>query len=111
VKLFKINLTADDNKTEGDTVTEEKVTVKEPDLFKVILLNDDFTPMDFVVEVLRNVFHHDAQSANEIMLDVHEQGAGTAGVFTFGVAETKVYIVNNQAKKYQFPLKCIMEKE
>ena len=84
---------------------------RSPDLFKVILLNDDFTPMDFVVEVLRNVFHHDAQSANEIMLDVHEQGAGTAGVFTFGVAETKVYIVNNQAKKYQFPLKCIMEKE
>ena len=67
--------------------------------------------MDFVVEVLRNVFHHDAQHANEIMLDVHEKGSGVAGVFTFGVAETKVFIVHNHAKKYQFPLKCIMEKQ
>ncbi len=107
---FKIDL-SEQEKTEGDVITQEKVKVKEPELFKVILLNDDFTPMDFVVEILRNVFHHDTQKANQIMMDVHEKGSGTAGVFTFGVAETKIYIVHNQAEKFQFPLKCVMEKQ
>ncbi len=97
--------------SEGDTLTETKATIKEPSLYKVILLNDDFTPMDFVVDVLKNVFRYDDASANAIMLDVHEKGHGVAGVFTYEVAETKIYIVHAQAKKFQFPLKCTMEKE
>jgi len=100
-----------EEKTDADVITKEKVKVKEPELYKVILLNDDFTPMDFVVEVLKNVFPHNVQEANKVMLDVHEKGSGVAGVFTYGVAETKIFIVHNQAKKYQFPLKCEMEKQ
>ena len=108
---FNIYLNSSEKKTESDVVTKDKAELKEPELHKVILLNDDFTPMDFVTEVLRNVFHHNAQEANEIMLDVHEKGAGVAGVYTFGVAETKTYVVHNQAQKNQFPLKCIIEKQ
>lgn len=111
MKKLKIILNQNQESEDADVATQKKEQLKEPDLFKVILMNDDFTPLDFVVEILTKVFHHDSKKATEIMLDVHEKGAGVAGVFTFGVAETKTYIVNTQAQKNDFPLKAIMEKE
>ena len=83
---------------------------KTPPMFKVILLNDDFTPMDFVVNILTNIFHQDPTSAAHIMMQVHQKGSGVAGVFTHEVAETKVHLVHTNAKKQKYPLRCIMEK-
>ncbi len=97
--------------TEGRTITQERPQTKRPALYKVILLNDDFTPMDFVILVLRRFFHKSDQEATRIMLEVHNQGAGVAGVYPFEVAETKVYQVNEFSRTQQRPLKCIMEKE
>ena len=99
------------NEAEGRTITEERPQTKRPSLYKVILLNDDFTPMDFVILVLRRFFHKSDPEASRIMLEVHNQGAGIAGVFPFEVAETKVYQVNEFSRTHRHPLKCIMEKE
>ncbi len=96
---------------EGQTLTKYRPKVKRPSLYKVILLNDDFTPQDFVVFVLRKFFHKTEDEAVKIMLQVHHQGAGVAGVYSFEVAETKVYLVNEFSRSKQHPLKCIMEKE
>ena len=82
---------------------------KTPPLFKVILLNDDFTPMEFVVDILTKIFRHDSSSANHIMMQVHQKGSGVAGVFTHEVAETKVHLTYINAQKQKYPLKCIME--
>ncbi|MCC7405705.1 MAG: ATP-dependent Clp protease adapter ClpS [Bdellovibrionales bacterium] len=100
----------DANSSTG-TLTKTRPQVKEPSMFKVILLNDDFTPMDFVVHVLRKFFHKVDPEATAIMLQVHHQGAGVAGVFSHEIAETKVYLVNEYSKQNQHPLKCIMEKD
>ena len=96
---------------EGQTLTKYRPKVKKPPLYKVILLNDDFTPQDFVVFVLRKFFNKAEPDAVQIMLQVHQQGAGIAGVYSFEVAETKVYLVNEFSRSKQHPLKCIMEKE
>jgi ATP-dependent Clp protease adaptor protein ClpS len=93
------------------TLVRPDQKLKEPSLYKVILLNDDFTPMDFVVLVLTQFFKKTSEDATRIMLEVHTKGAGVAGVFTHEVAETKVYLVNDFAKKNKHPLKCVMEKE
>lgn len=93
------------------TLVKPKPELKEPSFFKVILLNDDFTPMDFVVHVLQRFFSKNAEEAHAIMLQVHNQGAGVAGTYSHEVAETKVYVVNDYAKKNKHPLKCVMEKE
>ena len=77
----------------------------------MILLNDDFTPMDFVVHVLQKFFMKTGDEANHIMLQVHQQGSGVAGIFSHEIAETKVYMVNDYARKSKHPLKSIMEKE
>lgn len=82
-----------------------------PSLYKVILLNDDFTPMEFVISVLKKFFGKSDGEAQRIMLQVHQDGAAVAGVYTFEVAETKVYLVNEFSRRHKFPLKCIMEKE
>ena len=111
MKKLKIILNQSEESEQSDVATQNKEKLKTPDLYKVILMNDDFTPMDFVIEILSKVFHHDSKKSTEIMLDVHEKGAGVAGVFTYGVAETKTYVVNNQARKNNFPLKAIIEKE
>ncbi|HEY6417948.1 MAG TPA: ATP-dependent Clp protease adapter ClpS [Candidatus Binataceae bacterium] len=99
----------------GNTVTERRTKTKtktaKPPLFKVILLNDDYTPMEFVVEVLKMVFHRPHAEATRIMLHVHQNGMGVAGVYPFEVAETKVHTVEELAREAQFPLKCTMEKE
>lgn len=85
--------------------------VETPKKFKVILLNDDFTPMEFVVLVLTNFFSKTPEEAERIMLDVHNQGAGVAGVYTREIAEMKVHQVTTLARKNQYPLKTIMETE
>jgi len=87
--------------------TNEKL--KEPDQYKVIFLNDDYTPMGFVVEVLMVIFHKSIEDANKIMLDVHKKGKGIVGVYTWDIAVTKVEQVHSAAKENEFPLKCIVE--
>ena len=96
----------------GDGVAVEAVKPKlrQPPLYKVIILNDDFTPMDFVVEVLRRFFGMDLEKATEIMLHVHTRGMGVCGVYTRDVAETKVHQVTNYSRENQHPLLCTMEK-
>lgn len=101
----------DKHEPDGQTITKPKPKVKRPALYKVILLNDDFTPQDFVVAILRRFFLKSDPEANRIMLEVHNQGAGLAGVYPFEVAETKVYQVNEFSRTHRHPLKCIMEKE
>lgn len=89
----------------------DEVETEEPSLYKVLLLNDDYTPMDFVVYVLKTFFKHDDKSAEKIMLDVHKLGSGVAAVYTFEVAETKALQVNQFAKNNKYPLKCIVEED
>ncbi len=84
--------------------------VRPPPMYRVLLMNDDFTPMDFVVHVLQKFFGKPTEEATKIMLEVHHKGAGTCGVFSHEIAETKVHIVNSYAKQNRFPLKCTMEK-
>ena len=82
---------------------------KEPDEFKVILLNDHFTTMDFVVEILMQIFHKNTDDAFRIMLNVHNKGKGLVGVFTWDIAVTKTEQVHAQARENQYPLRCIIE--
>lgn len=91
-------------------VETSKPDVRTPPLYRVLLMNDDFTPMDFVIHVLQKFFSKPSDEATRIMLEVHHKGAGTCGVFSHEIAETKVHIVNTYAKQNRFPLKCIMEK-
>ena len=95
---------------DGVAVEEVKPKLKQPPLYKVIILNDDYTPMDFVVEVLQKFFGMDQGLATQIMLHVHTRGMGVCGVYTRDVAETKVHQVNNYARENQHPLLCTMEK-
>ena len=85
--------------------------IKKPPLYRVLLLNDDYTTMDFVVRVLVDIFHKSAVEATQIMLHVHKNGSGVAGVYTKEIAETKIEAVHELARKSRFPLKCIMEAE
>lgn len=94
-----------------DTGLLEKPEIKEPSFYKVILLNDDFTPMDFVTHVLQKFYNKSPEEAQKVMLDVHKKGQGIAGIFSFEVAETKVFLTNNLSKQNKYPLKCTMEKE
>lgn len=88
-----------------------KEKTKKPSLYKVLLLNDDYTPMEFVVYILERFFNKSRQEAERIMLHVHHRGVGVCGVFTYEVAETKVTQVMLFAKEHQHPLQCTMEKE
>lgn len=103
---------ADNELNFADELAEQtKQKPKTPSLYKVVLLNDDYTTMDFVVHVLETVFGKSAVEATRIMLNVHKSGRGIAGVYTREIAETKVAAVHDMARKRQFPLKCVMEKE
>jgi ATP-dependent Clp protease adaptor protein ClpS len=93
----------------GLLTEEAKPRLKRPPLYQVILLNDDFTPMEFVVDVLERIFSKDRNTATRIMLEVHTKGKGVCGVFTFEVAETKVAQVTAYARQHQHPLLCTME--
>lgn len=97
-------------KTQRDTLLEtEKTRATPPPLFKVLLLNDDYTPMDFVVAVLQRFFSMDREQATRIMLKVHNEGRGLCGVFPRDIAATKVEQVSAFARQHQHPLACIME--
>jgi len=95
----------------GLEVLESRPEVAEPKRYKVILVNDDFTPMEFVVEVLSLFFNLDEETATRIMLNVHTKGQGVCGVFSQEIAETKVVMVNDFAKENEHPLLCIMEED
>ena len=97
--------------SDGLAVQEAKPKVKKPQLYKVILLNDDYTPMEFVVRVLERFFHKNRDEATQIMLHVHQKGMGVCGLFTREVAETKVQQVMLYAAQNQHPLQCTMEPE
>jgi len=103
----------DDNQN-GDTgtgiVTKTKPKTKKPSMYRVLMLNDDFTPMEFVVHVLQRFFSKSTEEATQIMLHVHQKGIGVCGIYPYDVAETKVDQVVNFARKHQHPLQCTMEK-
>jgi len=88
---------------------ESELSVREPKQYLVFLLNDDYTSMDFVIDVLMNIFHKNYQEAEQIMLDVHKKDRGVCGIYTYEVAETKVMQVSKLAREQGFPLKAIME--
>ncbi len=94
----------------GAVATRTRIRTKRPNMYKVLLHNDDYTPMDFVVDVLEQFFKKNHAEANEIMLNVHEKGMGVCGVFPYEVAETKVAMVAEAAKEAQHPLKCTMDR-
>ncbi len=99
----------DDNDT--SVVVETRPKTKRPPLYKVLLLNDDYTPMEFVEAVLMRFFHMDYAQANAIMLTVHKKGVAIVGVFSHEIAETKVAQVMDFARQHQHPLQCTLEKE
>jgi len=103
----------DDQDGEGRTglVTKVRPKTKKPNLYKVVLLNDDYTPMEFVVHVLERFFNKGREEATRIMLHVHHKGVGICGVYTYEVAETKVTQVTDFSRQHQHPLQCTMEKE
>jgi ATP-dependent Clp protease adaptor protein ClpS len=97
--------------TETGTITKTRTKTKRPSLYRVLLLNDDYTPMEFVVLVLQDVFNKSRAEAEQIMWHVHQKGVGECGVYPFEVAETKVTRVMDTARKNQHPLQCVMEKQ
>lgn len=100
-----------DNRTDGAVVTKTKPKTAKPPLYKVLLLNDDYTPMEFVTHILQRFFGINAELAHQIMLTVHIKGVAVVGVFSHEVAETKVTQVMDYARRHQHPLQCTMEKE
>lgn len=112
-----ISMADDERRRRGDSppgtavITRTKPQVKRPSLYRVLLLNDDYTPMEFVVHVLEHFFTKNREEATQIMLHVHQHGVGECGVYTYEVAETKVTQVMDFARKHQHPLQCVMEKK
>jgi ATP-dependent Clp protease adaptor protein ClpS len=95
----------------SDAAVAEEVRTKTPKLYKVVILNDDYTSMEFVVHILETVFSKSPSEAVQIMLHVHKSGRGIAGIFTKQIAEAKIDIVHSQAKNEEFPLRCVLEEE
>ena len=100
-----------EGRSDTATITKPKTKSKRPSLYRVLLLNDDYTPMEFVVLVLQDVFNKSREDAMRIMMHVHNHGVGECGVYPFEVAETKVTRVMDAARKNQHPLQCVMEKQ
>ena len=102
-----------DNNNGADTgvVTRVKLKTKKPSMYKVLLLNDDYTPMEFVVYVLERFFNKQSEEATQIMLHVHQRGVGICGVYSYEVAETKVTQVMDFARQNEHPLQCTLEKD
>ena len=90
---------------------ENEIFLEEPKLYKVLLLNDDYTSMEFVIMVLERVFHHPKEKAVATMYKIHEKGSAVCGVYTYEIAETKVAQVHRLAKEHEFPLRAVMEEE
>lgn len=95
---------------QGAVITEKRVKAQRPSLYKVLLHNDDYTPMDFVIDILEGVFHKTHAEATEIMLNVHHKGIGVCGLFPYEIAETKVAQVTELARENEHPLQCTMER-
>jgi len=95
----------------ADTLLKPRPKAKKPGMYKVILLNDDYTPMDFVVLILQKFFNKNPDEATNIMMNVHRRGVGVCGIFSFEIAETKVTQVMDYAREHEQPLQCTMEKE
>jgi ATP-dependent Clp protease adaptor protein ClpS len=107
----------DDGNGDGDgegrsgALTLTRTRTRKPSMYKVLMLNDDYTPMEFVVDVLQNIFQKNREEATQIMLHVHQKGVGVCGVYTYEIAETKVTQTVDYARKNQHPLQCTLEKE
>jgi len=105
----------DKDKNQGGSntgvVVRTRPKTKKPSMYKVLMLNDDYTPMEFVVHVLERFFNKNREEATRIMLHVHQKGVGVCGVFTYEIAETKVNQVMDFARRHQHPLQCTLEKE
>ncbi len=104
-------MASEDDDRDTSVLTKPKMRTQRPSMYKVIILNDDFTPMEFVVFVLERIFNLTHEKAFEIMLTVHMKGAAVVGVYTFEIAETKVSAVMDVARQNEHPLKCRMEKD
>jgi ATP-dependent Clp protease adaptor protein ClpS len=105
----------DDREGDGEgrsgALTLTRTRTKKPSMYKVLMLNDDYTPMEFVVDVLQHIFQKNREEATKIMLHVHQKGVGVCGVYTYEIAETKVTQTVDYARKNQHPLQCTLEKE
>ncbi|UTW54273.1 ATP-dependent Clp protease adapter ClpS [Kordiimonas sp. SCSIO 12610] len=104
----------DDNQDGGSgtgVLTRTETKTKKPSMYKVLLLNDDYTPMEFVVHILQRFFRMTVEQATEVMLHVHQKGVGVCGIFTYEIAETKVNQVMSFAQQHEHPLQCTLEKE
>ena len=120
-RVFGIRLAGDDEGGSGGNggqddratgvIVRTRPKTKRPSLYKVLMLNDDYTPMEFVVHVLERFFSKRREEATQIMLHVHRRGVGICGVYTYEVAETKVTQVIDYARKHQHPLQCTLEKD
>lgn len=95
---------------DGDLLEDVREELKEPDMWRVILLNDDYTPRDFVVEILVSIFHKPPIEATKIMLEVHKKGRGVVGLYPYDIGRTKVAQVTTLARQREFPLKSLLEK-
>lgn len=99
------------HKFEHLAVLEPRTQTRKPQLYKVVMLNDDFTPMEMVVSILKNVFHKTQEEAARLMLEVHNRGSAVAGVFTRDIAETKADRAVEMARREEHPLQCVLERE
>ena len=102
---------SEDDDANGSVLLKKKEKTKKPSLYRVLMLNDDYTPMEFVIEVLEKFFGKRQDEATQIMLHVHQKGIGVCGVYTYEIAETKAVQVTNYARKYEHPLQMQLEKE
>jgi len=113
---FPVTMADKDDEQDGDgntgtgVIVQTKPKAKKPSMYKVIMLNDDYTPMEFVIMVLERFFNKNHEEATQIMLHVHQKGVGVCGVYTYEVAETKVTQVMDLAQQHQHPLQCTLEK-
>ena len=101
----------DSDRSGTGTAVLTRTRTRKPNLYRVLILNDDYTPMEFVMHVLERFFNKDRAEATRIMMHVHQNGVGECGVFTYEVAETKVTLVMDLARKHMHPLQCVMEKK
>jgi len=108
--LYNVKVNEYESESEKGVATLARPKTKQPDMYKVLLLNDDYTTMEFVVHVLQTFFHKTAEEAARIMFHVHHHGKGLAGVYSYDVAATKVVEVGEYARKHDMPLKTTMEK-
>jgi len=105
------SMAKEDSFIQDKVETTGRESLQEPPMYKVLLHNDDYTTMDFVVMILQTIFYKDTDEATRIMLNVHHQGVGIAGIYTREIGETKAALVHRMAKRNQFPLRCSLEKD